>query len=161
MQKLAEICVRRPVFATMLILALTVIGAFSVFTLGLDRFPNIDFPIVTVQTVNPGASPEEIERDITDIIEGSVNTVSGIDDLRSVNFHRNAPLDVWADANTLAEAQRRFGYAFNPPRHVDGIWYAPSLLPRELTGPLTIGSIAVDGLWNGPNGSAATKSAMK
>ena len=60
----------------------------------------------------------------------------GIDDLRSVNFHRNAPLDVWADANTLVEAQRRFGYAFNPPRHVDGIWYAPSLQPRELTGPL-------------------------
>jgi phosphoribosyl 1,2-cyclic phosphate phosphodiesterase len=68
----------------------------------------------------------------------------GIDDLRSVNFHRNAPLDVWADANTLAEAQRRFGYAFDPPRHVDGIWYAPSLRPREMTGPTTIGSVTVE-----------------
>ena len=54
----------------------------------------------------------------------------GIDDLRSINFHRNAPLDVWADAETLAEAKRRFGYAFNPPRPCDGIWYAPSLVAR-------------------------------
>jgi phosphoribosyl 1,2-cyclic phosphate phosphodiesterase len=67
----------------------------------------------------------------------------GIDDLRSVNFHRNAPLDIWADKNTLAEATTRFGYAFNPPRHVDGIWYAPSLRPRELTGKLQVGPITM------------------
>ena len=67
----------------------------------------------------------------------------GIDDLRSVNFHRNAPLDIWADPDTLAEANRRFGYAFNPPRHVDGIWYAPSLRARELTRPTAIGAITV------------------
>ena len=85
MQKLAEICVRRPVFATMLILALTVIGAFAFFTLGVDRFPKIDIPIVSVITVNPGSSPEEIEREITDRIEGTVNTVAGIEDLRSVS----------------------------------------------------------------------------
>jgi phosphoribosyl 1,2-cyclic phosphate phosphodiesterase len=65
----------------------------------------------------------------------------GIDDLRSVNFHRNAPLDVWSDRHTLAEATTRFGYAFNPPRHVDGVWYAPSLRPKELTGPVQVGSI--------------------
>ena len=85
MQKLAEICVRRPVFATMLILALTVIGAFSFFTLGVDRFPRIDLPIVTVSTVNPGAAPEQIETEITDIIEGTVSTISGIDELRSTS----------------------------------------------------------------------------
>jgi len=85
MQKLAQICVQRPVFATMLILALTVVGAFSFFTLGVDRFPDIDLPIVSVITANPGASPEEIEREITDIIEGAVNTVSGIDELRSTS----------------------------------------------------------------------------
>jgi HAE1 family hydrophobic/amphiphilic exporter-1 len=85
MQKLAEICVRRPVFATMLVLALTVVGAFAFFTLGVDRFPKIDVPIVSVVTVNPGSSPEEIEREITDRIEGTVNTVAGIEDLRSVS----------------------------------------------------------------------------
>ncbi|HWI16845.1 MAG TPA: efflux RND transporter permease subunit [Vicinamibacterales bacterium] len=85
MQKLAEICVRRPVFATMLILALTVVGAFSFFTLGVDRFPRIDLPIVTVATANPGAAPEQIETEITDIIEGTVSTISGIDELRSTS----------------------------------------------------------------------------
>jgi HAE1 family hydrophobic/amphiphilic exporter-1 len=85
MQKLAEICVKRPVFATMLILAMTVIGAFSFFSLGVDRFPKIDLPVISVITANPGASPQEIETEITDRIEGAVNTVSGIDELRSTS----------------------------------------------------------------------------
>ena len=83
MQKLAEICVRRPVFATVIILALTVIGGFSFFTLDVDRFPKIDIPTVSVSTTNPGAAPAEVETEITDIIEGAVNTATGIDELRS------------------------------------------------------------------------------
>ena len=83
MQKLAEICVRRPVFATVIILILTVVGGFSFFTLGVDRFPKIDIPTVSVSTSNPGAAPQEIETEITDIIEGAVNTVPGIDEMRS------------------------------------------------------------------------------
>ncbi|MFN2493391.1 MAG: efflux RND transporter permease subunit, partial [Pyrinomonadaceae bacterium] len=83
MQKLAEICVRRPVFATVIILILTVIGAFSFFTLGVDRFPKIDIPTVSVSTTNTGAAPQEIETEITDIVEGVVNTVPGIDEMRS------------------------------------------------------------------------------
>src|SRR5687767_5937139 len=83
MQKLAEICVRRPVLATVIILALVVVGAFSYFKLGVDRFPNVEFPFIIVQTVLPGAAPEEIETEITDKIEESVNTISGIDELTS------------------------------------------------------------------------------
>src|SRR3989440_2839740 len=83
MQKLAEICVRRPVFATVIILALTVIGGFSFFSLGVDRFPKIDIPTVSVSTTNTGAAPAEIESEITDVIEGAVNTATGIDELRS------------------------------------------------------------------------------
>jgi hydrophobic/amphiphilic exporter-1 (mainly G- bacteria), HAE1 family len=83
MQKLAEICVRRPVFATVIVLILTVVGGFSFFTLGVDRFPKIDIPTVSVQTTNTGAAPQEIETEITDIIEGVVNTVPGIDEMRS------------------------------------------------------------------------------
>jgi HAE1 family hydrophobic/amphiphilic exporter-1 len=83
MQKLAEICVRRPVFATVIILALTVIGGFSFFTLGVDRFPKIDIPTVSVSTTNTGAAPAEIETEITDVLEGAVNTATGIDELRS------------------------------------------------------------------------------
>lgn len=83
MQKLAEICVRRPVFATVIILALVVIGAFSYLKLGVDRFPNVEFPFVIVTTVLPGAAPEEIETEITDKIEEAVNTISGINELTS------------------------------------------------------------------------------
>lgn len=85
MQRLAELCVRRPVFATMLIFSLVVVGIFSYFTLGVDLFPRIDLPTVVVTTVNPGASPTQIETEISDKIEASINTISGIDELRSTS----------------------------------------------------------------------------
>ncbi|HKP36592.1 MAG TPA: efflux RND transporter permease subunit, partial [Pyrinomonadaceae bacterium] len=85
MQKLAEICVRRPVFATMLILSITVVGVFSFRSLGVDLFPKIDLPTITVTVINPGASPQEVETEITDKVEGAVNTISGIDELRSTS----------------------------------------------------------------------------
>ncbi|HWP47517.1 MAG TPA: efflux RND transporter permease subunit [Candidatus Limnocylindrales bacterium] len=85
MQKLAEICIHRPVFATMLILSLTVVGIFSFFTLGVDLFPKVDLPMITVTVSNPGASPQEIETEITEKIEAAVNTISGIDELRSTS----------------------------------------------------------------------------
>lgn len=85
MQWLAEICVKRPVFATMLILSLVVVGAFSFLSLGVDLFPKIDFPTVTITVVNPGATPQEIETEITERIEEAVNTISGIDELRSTS----------------------------------------------------------------------------
>src|SRR5689334_13785770 len=85
MQWLAALCVKRPVFATVLILSLTVIGAFSFTRLGVDLFPKIDFPTVAVTTVQPGAAPEQIETEVTDKIEEAVNTISGIDELRSIS----------------------------------------------------------------------------
>jgi hydrophobic/amphiphilic exporter-1 (mainly G- bacteria), HAE1 family len=85
MQWLANISVRRPVFASVLILSLTVVGAFSFGLLGLDRFPKVDFPTVIVTTQLPGASPEQVETEVTDKLEESINTISGIDDLRSVS----------------------------------------------------------------------------
>ncbi len=85
MQWLAALCVKRPVFATVLILSLTVIGAFSFTQLGVDQFPKVDFPTVLVTTVQPGAAPEQIETEVTDKIEEAVNTISGIDELRSVS----------------------------------------------------------------------------
>src|SRR3954453_6238507 len=85
MQWLASISVRRPVFASVLILTLTVIGAFSFTRLGLDRFPKVDFPTVVITTRLPGAAPEEIETEISDKIEEAVNTISGIDELRSTS----------------------------------------------------------------------------
>jgi HAE1 family hydrophobic/amphiphilic exporter-1 len=83
MQWLASLSVKRPVFASVLILSLTVVGAFAFTQLGLDRFPKVDFPTVVVTTRLPGAAPEEVETEITDKIEEAVNTISAIDELRS------------------------------------------------------------------------------
>ena len=85
MQKLAEICIRRPVFAAMIILALVVVGAASYGRLGVDRFPSVDLPTVTVRTNLPGASTEEMETEVSQKIEEAVNTVEGIEELRSVS----------------------------------------------------------------------------
>src|SRR5689334_350006 len=85
MQWLAALCVKRPVFATVLILSLTVVGAFAFTLLGVDRFPKVDFPTVVVTTVQRGAAPEQIETEISDKIEEAVNTISGIDELRSTS----------------------------------------------------------------------------
>ncbi|HUC74759.1 MAG TPA: efflux RND transporter permease subunit, partial [Vicinamibacterales bacterium] len=85
MQWLAALSVKRPVFASVLILSLTVVGAFAFTLLGVDRFPKVDFPTVVVTTVQPGAAPEQIETEVSDKIEEGVNTISGIDELRSVS----------------------------------------------------------------------------
>src|SRR6266498_2652774 len=85
MQWLAALSVRRPVFASVLILSLTVVGACAFTQLGLDRFPKVDFPTVVVTTRLPGAAPEEVETEITDKIEEAVNTISAIDELRSTS----------------------------------------------------------------------------
>ncbi|MFM8395071.1 MAG: efflux RND transporter permease subunit, partial [Acidobacteriota bacterium] len=85
MQKLAEICVRRPVFATMLIMTLVVLGIFSYNRLVIERFPRVEFPTIVISTILPGAGPQEIETEISDKIEESLNTISGIEELRSVS----------------------------------------------------------------------------
>jgi HAE1 family hydrophobic/amphiphilic exporter-1 len=85
LQKLAEICIRRPVFAAMLILALVVVGAAGYARLGVDRFPSVDLPTVSVRTNLPGATAEETENQISRRIEEAVNTVAGIDELRSIS----------------------------------------------------------------------------
>ena len=85
MQKLAETCIRRPVFATMLILALVVVGAASWIQLPVDRFPSVDIPSIRVRTTLPGASPEEAEVQVSQRLEEAVNTIEGLNELRSVS----------------------------------------------------------------------------
>ena len=85
MQALARLCVRRPVFASVLIIALVVVGGVGYTRLGVDRYPRVDFPTVAVITRLPGAAPEEVETEVTDKIEESINTIAGIDDLQSVS----------------------------------------------------------------------------
>ena len=85
MQWLAEVSIKRPVFASVLVLSLVVVGVFSYFNLGVDRFPKVEFPMVSVTTRQTGAAPEDIETEITDQIERAVNTISGIEELRSIS----------------------------------------------------------------------------
>ena len=83
---LYEVCIRRPVFTTMLIMSLVVLGLASFRELGIDLFPKVDIPTITVTTRLEGASPEEIENQITKRIEEAVNTINGIDELRSMTI---------------------------------------------------------------------------
>ena len=84
--KLAEICVRHPVFATMLTACLLVLGILSFQQLGVDLYPKVDFPTITITTFMPGAGPEELESTVTKVIEEAVNTISGIDELSSTTI---------------------------------------------------------------------------
>lgn len=85
MQWLAGISVRRPVLAAVIILAMVFLGAFSYAGLKVERFPNVDIPFVIVTVVDPGASPEEIETDVSNKIEDAVSSVSGIDHIQSTS----------------------------------------------------------------------------
>ena len=78
-----DVCIRRPVFTAMLVIAPIVLGLSAYPRLGVDLFPNVDLPLVTVTTTLRGASVEEMETGVTKPIEEIVNTVSGIEQLRS------------------------------------------------------------------------------
>ncbi|APW60795.1 efflux RND transporter permease subunit [Paludisphaera borealis] len=81
---LSDICINRPVFTWVLVAIPLVLGIVSYNELGVDLFPNVDFPVCTITTVLPGASVEEMETTVTKPIEDIINTVSGIDELRSI-----------------------------------------------------------------------------
>ena len=81
-----QVSLRNPVFATMMMLALVVLGAFSYQRLKVDQFPNIDFPIVVITTEYPGASPEIVETEVTKKIEEGVNSIAGISALTSRSY---------------------------------------------------------------------------
>ena len=81
--KIVDLCIRRPVATTMFIGFLVVLGLFSYRQLAVDLYPNVDFPIVTVTTTLSGASVEEMESGVTKPLEEALNTIEGIDELRS------------------------------------------------------------------------------
>jgi HAE1 family hydrophobic/amphiphilic exporter-1 len=80
---ISEICIRRPIFTWVLVSAPVVLGLVSYFKLGVDLFPKVDFPVVSVTANLSGASAEELETTVTKPIEEAVNSVSGVDELRS------------------------------------------------------------------------------
>ncbi len=130
MQKLAEVCIRRPVFAAMLILALVVVGWAAYAQLGVDRFPSVDMPQIRVRATLPGASPEELETEVAQRLEEAVNTVQGLDELRSISGQGAtfiaATFDLERDIDVAAQDVR------------DRVSAALRDLPPELDPPTTL-----------------------
>jgi hydrophobic/amphiphilic exporter-1 (mainly G- bacteria), HAE1 family len=81
-----QVSLKNPVFATMMMLAIVVLGLFSYQRLQVDQFPNIDFPVVVVTTEYPGASPEIVESEVTKKVEEGVNSIAGINALTSRSY---------------------------------------------------------------------------
>ena len=81
-----RVSLQNPVFATMVMLAFVVLGSFGYQRLQVDQFPNVDFPVVVVQTSYPGASPEIVESEVTRIVEEGVNSISGINSVSSRSY---------------------------------------------------------------------------
>jgi HAE1 family hydrophobic/amphiphilic exporter-1 len=122
---LVDACIRRPVFATMIIATLVVIGISSWFKLGVDRFPSVDLPTVNVRTTLAGASTEEMETLVSQKIEEAVNTVDGIDELRSISTNGSSVVLITfalsRDIDSAAQdvRDRVAGALRNLPREVD------------------------------------------
>ncbi|MBP2229173.1 HAE1 family hydrophobic/amphiphilic exporter-1 [Azospirillum agricola] len=97
---ITRISVDNPVFATMMMVALMVLGLFSYNRLGVDQFPNVDFPVVVVSTQYPGASPETVETDVTRPVEDAVNTIAGIKTLTSRSYESQSVVIAEFDLKT-------------------------------------------------------------
>src|SRR6266568_3454209 len=80
-----RVFIRRPIFTAMLAVALLVFGLFSLPKIGVDQYPNVEVPVVTVTTTYPGADPESVERDVSKILEEPLATLSGLESIKSVN----------------------------------------------------------------------------
>lgn len=81
--KITEISLKRPVFATVTILALVVLGLYGYLSLSVDEYPSMEIPVVTVTVTYPGASPEQVESKITQKVEDTVSVVPGVDHITS------------------------------------------------------------------------------
>ncbi|MFO1513282.1 MAG: efflux RND transporter permease subunit [Verrucomicrobiota bacterium] len=147
MQKLAEICIRRPVFAMMIVLTLVVLGVAGYTKLGVDRFPSVDLPVVRVNAVLPGASPAEMESSVAQPIEEVINTIEGVDELRSVNgsgnafvvatFNLNRNIDVAAQdvRDRVASVVRKLPDDMDPPTISKADTDLQPVLSISLSGP--------------------------
>ena len=99
---ITRISVDNPVFATMMMVALMVLGLFSYQRLNVDQFPDVDFPLVVVSTEYPGASPESVETDVTRPIEDAVNTIAGIKTLTSRSYESRSVVIAEFDLKTAS-----------------------------------------------------------
>src|ERR1039457_4706779 len=81
---LSDLSIKQPVLATMLAVTLVTLGIFSYRELAIDQFPDVELPVLTVQTQYPGASPETVEREVSKRVEEAVNTIAGVHHISSI-----------------------------------------------------------------------------
>ncbi len=144
--RLADISIRRPVFAAVLIGALMVLGLFSYPRVGVDLFPDVEFPIVTVTVTYPGADPASMESKVADPVEEAVNTMAGIKTLRSVNLESVTQVFVQFDLETQVDQAAqdiRDRVSSILPQLPDGI--DPPKVQKFDVGAAPIMSVAVSG----------------
>jgi HAE1 family hydrophobic/amphiphilic exporter-1 len=113
-----RVSLKNPVFATMVMLAIVVLGLFSYQRLNIDQFPNIDFPVVVVTAEYPGASPEIVETEVSKKIEEAVNSIAGINALTSRSYEGQAVVilefQLYVDGRKAAEDVREKIAAVRP-----------------------------------------------
>lgn len=124
---LSDVAIKRPVFTTMVSLGIVVLGVMSFFRLGVNLFPDVQFPVVTVTTVYPGASPTEIESQVSQRIEDAVVSIAGVDRIQSFSSESVSRVvvffDLEADAMESATQVR------------ERVAQVRALLPREAEAP--------------------------
>lgn len=91
---LSDLAIRRPIFTWMVMLALFVFGVLGYNRLGIDQFPTMEFPVLTVTAELAGASPEGMEEDVTDVLEEQINTIAGVRSIESTSFHGTSVITV-------------------------------------------------------------------
>ncbi|MGZ5200514.1 MAG: efflux RND transporter permease subunit, partial [Telluria sp.] len=139
--------IRHPVFATMVMVGLMVLGLFSYKSLGVESMPNVEIPAVWVETIYPGASPEQVENDVTRPIEEVANTVSGIKTIRSnswegrsgISLEFNLETDMDRAVQDLRDKVARVRASF--PREVK----EPVVLRQDGENNTTVAIVAVTG----------------
>ena len=152
--KIAEVSIARPVFASMLVLALVVFGMTSYSRMGVDLFPDVDFPIVTISVSYEGADPETVETEVTDKIEEAVNTIAGIKTLRSESSEGFAQIfiefELEEDINVVSQDVRDkvSGVRGELPRDIDPPIIekfdpdSSPILAIVLSGPVSVGELS-------------------
>ena len=136
---ISDLSIKQPVLATMLSVALVVLGAFSYSRLSIDLYPDVEIPVLTVQTEYPGVSPETVEREVTKRIEEVVNTVSGVKHISSITTEGYSSVVIEFNLGTrLANAQQDSQAKINSIR---------AQFPREMKEPVIqrfdIGSLPI------------------
>ncbi len=101
---ISGLAIRRPVFTSMVMIGLIVLGIFSFRRLAIDQFPDVDIPIVAVQTIYPGASPETVEREVTQRLEEAFNPAQGVDRITSTSLEGVSSIVIEFDLGRNAES---------------------------------------------------------